>query len=159
MNTHTISRTPAFLADATVGKLARWLRLLGYDVVYMEGTDKLAIAWRVRSEGRVLLTRDHSLANRQGLQIVLINARSFEDQIDKVLEEVGPPPPAADPRCMACNTPLVSLAREDARELVPPYIFRTQDKFSQCPECGKVYWSGTHWDEIKARIEEAIHRG
>jgi hypothetical protein len=159
MDTHTPSRTPAFLADVTVGKLARWLRLLGYDVVYMEGTDKLAVAWRARSEGRVLLTRDHSLANRQGLQVILINAKDLGDQIDQVLQEVGPPPQAADPRCMACNTPLVFLAREDARELVPPYVFRTQNEFSQCPECGKVYWRGTHWDEIKARIEEAIHRG
>jgi hypothetical protein len=157
-DTHTISRTPAFLADVTVGKLARWLRLLGYDVVYMEGADKLAVAWRARSERRVLLTRDHSLTDRQGLRVVLINAKGFKDQIGQVLQEVGPPPQAADPRCMACNTPLVSLAREDARELVPPYIFRTQNEFSQCPECGKVYWHGTHWDEIKTHIEEAMHR-
>ncbi len=154
----TVSQMHAFLADTTVGKLARWLRLLGYDVVYMKAKDKAAIAWRARSEGRILLTRDHSLANRRGLQVVLINNQDLEGQLDQVLQEVGLPPQAAGPRCMGCNMPLVSLAPEEAREFVPPYVVRTHRAFSQCPACGKVYWSGTHWEKIKARVEEAIHQ-
>ncbi len=151
-----MSQMPALLADVTVGKLARWLRLLGYDVAYMETADKLAVAWRARSEGRILLTRDRGLANRRGLQGIWIRAQGLEEQIDQVLREVDPPFPEAAPRCMACNVPLVSLAWEKARELVPPYVARTQRTFSQCPECGKVYWSGTHWEEIKARFEEVM---
>jgi len=144
------------LADVTVGKLARWLRLLGYDVAYDETPDKLVVAWRARSEGRVLLTRDRSLANRQGLDAVAVSAQDLDEQLSQVVREVGPPACPMTPRCMACNVPLAPLPPEEARTLVPPYVARTQRAFSRCPSCGKVYWPGTHWAEIKVRIVEAL---
>jgi hypothetical protein len=136
--------------------LARWLRLLGYDVAYDDASDKLAVAWRARSEGRVMLTRDRSLANRQGLDAVAVSAQDLDTQLGQVVREVGPPAHNVTPRCMACNVPLVPLSPEEARALVPPHVARTQREFSQCAACGKVYWSGTHWTEIKARIAEAF---
>lgn len=139
--------THRLLADAMLGKLARWLRFLGYDTVYMQGEDT-AIAHRARADGRVLLTRDHQLANRKGLRTVLVEAQTLEEQLAQVVAEVGAVPPEVGPRCMHCNVPLASISKEAVRDRVPAYVVKTHDTFQHCPECGRIYWKGTHWQGI-----------
>lgn len=141
---------PRLLADAMLGKLARWLRLLGLDTRYAEGDDH-RIAYLARSEGRVLLTMDWTLAQRRGLRTVLITSQSLEAQIEEVIAAVGAPPPGASPRCMACNAPLVEIAPEATRDRVPAYVARTHDVFHCCPKCGKIVWKGSHWQDMESR--------
>jgi len=143
---------PRLIADAMLGKLARWLRMLGYDTLYMHADDH-AIAQRSRAEGRILLTQDQGLATRRGLQTILIHAQKLESQLDQVIQEVGPLPPKTPGRCMQCNLPLESITPEEALQHIPPYIAQTQQAFHRCPKCGKITWSGTHWDAIKARLK------
>ena len=144
------------LADAMLGKLARWLRMLGYDTLYMRGADA-KIAHRARAEDRVLLTRDHELAKRRGLRTVLIDAQTLEPQLEEVIAAVGPPPSDAPARCMACNVPLRPITQAEARPHVPPYVAKTHARFQRCDQCGKVYWEGSHWHGIRARIDEVLN--
>lgn len=143
------------LADAMLGKLARWLRVLGYDAVYMQGEDP-ALAHRARAEDRILLTRDRELSRRRGLSAVLISSQSLPEQIAQVVTRVGPIPEGAPARCMTCNAPLERISVETARASVPPYVAKTQKLFHRCPECGRIYWRGTHWEGIERQIQEAL---
>ncbi len=139
------------LADATVGKLARWLRWLGYDTVYIEG-DPDAVAGRARSTGRVLLTRDQSFIERTGLHVVLVRSSDLEAQLAQVLADLGWPARDAPQRCMACNVPLAARTVDEVQAWVPPYIAETHREFHQCPRCKKVYWPGTHWVAMRERL-------
>jgi len=137
---------PRLLADAMLGKLARWLRILGYDTLYMQDDDA-RIAQRARAEGRVLLTRDRGLAQRRGLRTLLIEAQDLDAQMLEVVAALGRPADGA-PRCMLCNGELRRIPVEVARSFVPSYVAQTQSLFHRCAECGKIYWQGTHWEGI-----------
>ncbi len=140
------------LADGMLGRLARWLRLLGYDTAYERDADDLHLARRARAEGRVLLTRDRELAARRGLSTLLIESEVVEEQVRQVQETIGPPPEPALSRCTICNMVLEPVAREQVAELVPPYVLRTHEQFWLCPGCGRVYWQGTHLRQIKRMV-------
>lgn len=148
---------PRFVADAMLGKLARWLRLLGYDTLYMNDTDA-AIAYTARSESRVLLTRDRALARRRGLETVLVQSSSLQAQLVQVVEWAAAQstgsPRCLPPRCMACNVPLEPVPRSVAAAHVPPYVARTHELFHRCPECGKIYWQGSHWRNMAHLLKD-----
>lgn len=141
------------LADAMLGRLSRWLRIMGYDTAYLADTDDFAVLRLARAEERLILTRDHDLAERRGVHTVLINSESLEDQLREVWAAVGPPPEPSFSRCPECNRTLVQASPEVVAARVPPYIKRTQDEFSLCEACGRVYWQGTHWQRMQELIE------
>ncbi len=141
---------PRFIADAMLGKLARWLRLLGYDTLYSQ-EDDILVAQHARSEDRILLTRDRGLAVRRGLNAVLLTSTALDLQLTE-LNAVIPIPPRA-PRCMACNVLLESISLEIARPHIPPFVAETHNEFHRCPQCGGIFWPGTHWDSIRQRLD------
>jgi uncharacterized protein with PIN domain len=141
------------LADGMLGKLAKWLRLLGYDTAYDNVADDHELARLARAESRVLLTRDRDLASRRGLRTLLVGSEVLEEQVREVQEALGPPPALALSRCAACNTELEQVSPEDIASRVPPYVVRTQTDFRRCPGCGRVYWPGTHVDGMQKRLE------
>jgi uncharacterized protein with PIN domain len=132
------------LADGMLGKLARWLRLMGYDTAYDNAAGDPELARRARSEGRVLLTRDRELAGRRGLHTLLIRSDTLKEQLQEVREALGPPPCPALSRCTVCNEALESVSPQEIADLVPAYVLRTQTVFRRCPGCGRVYWPGSH---------------
>ena len=144
---------PRFIADAMLGKLARWLRLLGYDALYSQEED-VVIAQRARSEGRILLTRDRGLAARRGLRVILVTTPALETQLTQVNAVVEIPP--RPPRCMTCNVLLERIPLTAARPHIPPYVAQTQQDFRRCPQCGKIFWPGTHWEGIVQRLARAL---
>ena len=137
------------LADGMLGRLARWLRVLGYDTAFDPVAEDWALVRRARSEGRMLLTRDRQLAARRGVSALLIEDEELAGQVRQVVETVGPSPTGAFTRCSVCNRQLAPLSREEARDRVPPHVYRTQQEFRLCPACGRVYWRGTHWEQMK----------
>lgn len=146
---------PPLLADAMLGRLARWLRLAGYDTAYLPDTDDLAVMRLARAESRLILTRDAGLASRKGVKALLVESQQVEEQLAQVREAVGPPGQDTLPRCSVCNEPLVPLSAEAAHERVPPYVWRTQKSFMTCQSCRRVYWPGTHWQAIRAGLDES----
>jgi uncharacterized protein with PIN domain len=147
---------PCLLADAMLGRLARWLRLLGYDTAYWRDGSDAALIRQARAEGRLILTRDHQLAGRRGVAALLVTAETLDEQIAEVRAALallgGNPQPFT--RCPECNSILADLPRPAARDLVPPYVWHTQLEFRRCPDCGRVYWKGTHWPAMAARLED-----
>ena len=147
-----------FLADAMLGRLAKWLRMLGYDTAYfpqLEDHDLVRIA---RGEERMLLTRDRELVKRRGLRSFLVESDKFEEQMRQLWRDLGLDMDGSFSRCTQCNTALRLVGREEVEDRVPPYVLRRHEHFSLCPQCDKVYWRGTHWQRMRRRIEE-IQRG
>jgi uncharacterized protein len=138
-----------------LGRLARWLRLMGYDTAYWRtGSDEeLAIA--ARQDGRLIITRDRQLAGRRGVQALLIHAETLNEQIAEVRAALGSDPQPFG-RCPECNSPLVALPHAEAHGLVPPYVWETQTAFERCTGCGRIYWKGTHWPGMQGRLDDAL---
>jgi len=144
---------PRLLCDAMLGRLAKWLRLLGYDTAYERDAPDNRLARRARAEGRVLLTRDHELARRRGLETLLIESEELEEQIQQVKDELGTSPGPMT-RCSVCNVPLEEVAPDEVADRLPPYVLRTHDRFRRCPSCGRVYWAGSHIDSMNEQVDE-----
>ena len=141
------------LVDAMLGRLARWLRWMGYDAAYWrDGSDDDLIA-AAKAEDRLIITRDRALAGRRSVKAVLIAAESLDEQILEARAALGGAPEPFT-RCGECNGVLLDLPREAAAELVPPYVWQTQTHFRRCSICGRVYWKGTHWPALNGRLEQ-----
>jgi uncharacterized protein with PIN domain len=149
------SETPRFVADAMVGKLARWLRVLGVDVLYDASLDDRQLLALARREGRVLLTRDLPLASgSRGPERLLIESDDFREQLLQVVATYRLDPwRGLFSRCMDCNTPLEPALREEARHQVPPYVFSTKARFKRCQRCDKILWEGTHRNHMRRVLE------
>ena len=141
-------RPVRLLADGMLGKLAKWLRLLGYDTAYDNVASDAELARRARAEGRVLLTRDRELSKRRGLRTLLIESEVLEEQVRQVQEHLPPPPQPPLSRCAVCNSALDSVSPAQIADRVPPYVLRTHSEFRRCPGCGRVYWPGSHLDKM-----------
>lgn len=142
---------PALMVDAMLGRLARWLRLLGFDAEYWrEGSDEQLMA-AAADQGRTILTRDRALAHRRGVRAVYITGETLDEQIAEARAALGPAP-APFTRCGECNGVLVDLSHEEAEGRVPPYVWQTQAAFKRCTGCDRVYWKGTHWPALQDRL-------
>jgi uncharacterized protein with PIN domain len=153
---HTKDTPLGLIVDAMLGRLARWLRLMGYDAAYWREGSDLALIRQARAEERLIVTRDHQLAGRRGVSALLITSESLDEQIAEVreaLESRVAVTPEPFTRCSECNGALRDLPHQKARDRVPPYVWHTQHLFRCCPDCGRVYWRGTHWPGMKARLE------
>ncbi len=142
-----------FVADAMLGRLAKWLRILGYDTAYFPQVEDRDLVRMARSEGRLLLTRDRELTRRRGLRSLLVESDRLDEQVGQLLRDLDLTVDWSVSRCAGCNTLLRSIDKEEVRSLVPPYVLREHQQFSLCPRCDKVYWKGTHWQRMRQRIE------
>ncbi len=149
----SLPQPTSLLLDAMLGRLARWLRLMGYDAAYLSDTDDVEVIRQARAESRLILTRDRGLASRRGVRAVLIESQELPEQISQVVSLIGPPPQPVTPRCVVCNVPLLPISAEAARDHVPPYVWRSSRDFTRCQSCNRIYWQGTHWDAIRAQLE------
>ncbi len=145
-----------FLADHMLGRLATWLRLLGYDAAYLPGVDDPELARIARAQDRILLTRDVELTRRRGLRAVLVASDRVEEQLRQLKRDLKLSVQEAFSRCAICNVPLEQVDGDTVRAAVPPYVLQTQDQFRRCPRCARVYWRGTHWAHMVAQMEDTF---
>ena len=148
---------PKFFADSMLGKVARWLILLGYDTRFA-GEDKrpdIELLEAAHREGRVFLTRDTKIPAVSGLRMIVIREQRFEEQLARVLRELDLKPDRKRlfTRCTYCNAALEDLPREQALALVPPLVRELDTPFFRCPLCARVYWNGTHTDRTVKKLE------
>lgn len=146
-----------FVVDSMLGKLARWLRLSGYDVTYGKLTDE-EILKKAEKESRVIVTRDKLLyikANSLGLKCILIKSNELKIQLLQLIEELGiaiyDSPEKS--RCPICGGELRDINREEIRKLVPKKVFESVERFFICESCNKIYWEGNHWKKIKEMVK------
>jgi uncharacterized protein with PIN domain len=143
---------PCFAADRMLGRLARWLRLLGADVLFDPGLGGAELLARARAEGRVTLTRDKRL--RTASDALYLETNLFRDQLREVLAHFPfDPHHAAFTRCSHCNEPLCAAPRETLARRVPPFVYASQERFLRCPRCNRVYWRATHPERIRRELD------
>ena len=141
-----------FVADAMLGRLAKWLRLLGYDTLYWRGDDARLVRL-VLAENRLLLTRDTHLPPRLPPHLTLfINSDHYDEQLDQVIARVGLPPRIGC-LCLRCNLLLEPIDKAGLRGEIPEFVWRTQERFVRCPGCLRIYWEGTHFTRMMETIE------
>jgi uncharacterized protein len=155
------SFAPCFFADAMLGRLARWLRLIGADTAYEAGIEDERLAARAEAEGRVVLTRDTLLPPRfKDTRCLLIGSEVLAEQLSQVVSAFGIDwRAAAFSRCTRCNTPLRTLTREAALGRVPQRVLLEREHFVTCPSCGRVYWRGSHVERMRAALDHALGVG
>ena len=149
------ARPPRFAVDVMLGRLARWLRVLGHDTAYGPHLRRRELAACARREGRLLLTRDTRLVADPALPPHLfITSDHFREQLRQVA--AAAPLRDATPlsRCLDCNRVLEPVTRESVQHRVPPYVFETQVRFLRCTHCDHLYWPATHG--VRMRHELAV---
>jgi len=150
---------PKFIVDINVGKLAKWLRMMGYDTLLFDGDDDWRMIIIALEEGRVVITKDTQIVKRGvitsgRLKAVLITSDKSEQQIQQVVETLN-----LDYQyrpftlCLECNQQLVETSKEEVEDKVPPYVFQTQSQFVECPACHRIFWKGTHWKAMTEKLQ------
>ncbi len=149
-----------FIVDNNVGKLARWLRMMGYDTLFFGGGDDSQMVATALTEGRVILTRDTQIMKRGvvvsgRLKALLIESDEPERQMRQVIKTLD-----LDCQfglftiCLECNQPLEEKSKQQVKDRVPPYVFQTQSQYMECPACRRIYWRGTHWQAMTRKLEK-----
>ena len=149
-----------FVADGMLGSLARWLRMMGHDVVYKFGLDDNELMSLTKEEGRVLLTRDLELyrrASARKIDAFFVEGRSEAERLAALAQRFGI---ALDidlksSRCPRCNTSIQSVPKAHVAGRVEENTFEHYEEFWECPNCKKIYWQGAHWPKIRDTLEDA----
>jgi uncharacterized protein with PIN domain len=143
-----------FIADNMLGTLSRKLRVFGHDVTYnKENTDPIIID-TAKKEGRIILTSDkelHSIALRKGLKSIYILELTDEDRFVIIFKKLGLKPQLVptNSRCSICNHGIKRVSKDDLKNRIPNEIIGRYNHFYACINCGKVYWTGSHWDKFE----------
>ena len=143
-----------FAADNMLGTLARWLRVLGFDTAYPGVLTDKGLAEFAKKEDRILLTRDKELAKAGGDFALYIHSTDVDEQLEQVILAYDLTIENELSRCSLCNTKLVPVDKETVKDGVPEKVFEIQDEFWECRRCKKYYWPGTHYKNIKEKLEK-----
>ncbi|MBN1613539.1 MAG: Mut7-C RNAse domain-containing protein [Deltaproteobacteria bacterium] len=140
-----------FIADRNLGRLVKWLRIMGYDTVLYRGPVDRLFLRKAEREGRTVLTRVRDMARRQfSGSLIVVEDDRLENQLKALMDRL---PIRAETerlftRCLRCNEPLQEATREEVAGLVPSYVLETQSRFRLCPNCRGIFWPGTHRKNI-----------
>jgi len=146
---------PKFAADRMLKRLARWLRLMGADVICDEALSGAQMLACARSEGRPLLTRDKRL--RTAADVLYIEGHLFRDQIREVMARYPfDPHRFAFTRCSLCNQLLQQVPRDAIARRVPPFVYAAHEQFALCEQCGRVHWNASHVERAKREIDSLM---
>lgn len=148
-----------FICDDMLGRFCKWLRILGFDTAYFRGSDA-ELVLQARREERVILTRDKRLAGeRKTGPCYVFKSTALMDQLTELFHEykiAGVSKASLFSRCLECNTPVAVIQKSEVQGRVPDYVFDAHDQFHQCPQCLKIYWTGTHVVNTEKHLERFI---
>jgi len=153
-----MSAEPRFICDDHCGRLARWLRFLGYDCAYDSAIDDGNLLKQAAEGCRTILTRDTGMASKAMARgVIRLQSDNPLGQLRQVLAQLGltAEPRGIGTRCSVCNGLAEPVALEQVVEHVPPYVQKTRHSFRQCADCRRVYWHGTHVDRMISRLRTA----
>jgi uncharacterized protein with PIN domain len=146
-----------FIADVMLGRLAKRLRLLGFDVLYDRSLDDNEIIRLSLEQDRIILSRDTRLTARPlASNHLLIESDRLSDQFRQIFDTLKIEAPLGFlTRCSLCNQPLAAAQKQDVKDLVPEHVYATKDAFFVCAGCGKVYWKGSHVRRMERNRKQA----
>jgi uncharacterized protein with PIN domain len=153
-----------FIADNNVGKLARWLRLIGYDTLLFKQKNDSQMIKIALNEDRVVLTKDSQFMRRRlvtggRLKAIYIKQDDPKLQVQKVVQTLN-----LNYRfkpfslCLECNQVLIARDREEVQNRVPDHVLETQTQYTECPACHRIYWQGTHWQAMVNKLQDLQKR-
>ena len=151
-----------FVVDHNVGKLVKWLRMLGYDADFFTGDDDWQMVVSALREDRIILTRDTGIMKLGVIEsgkvkAILICSEDPEEQIRQLNESLNLDfTDGLFTRCMECNTLLEKRTVDEIKTRVPPYVFKTQKEYVECPSCSRIYWKGSHWQAMVKKLQILI---
>lgn len=139
-----------FITTRELGKLCKWLRIMGFDTSYFPEGERRELIIKSLREDRIILTRDSKMSVYSGIRMIHIKSDFVEDQVKQVVDGLGI---KLDRNrfftiCAICNAPLKKIGKSDIKEKVPPYVYQTQNSFMKCDICERIYWQGTHWTKV-----------
>ncbi|MFH0931374.1 MAG: Mut7-C RNAse domain-containing protein [Candidatus Zixiibacteriota bacterium] len=147
-----------FICDDNLGKLAKWLRTLGYDTLFSMDIEDTELVSKALKDNRIILSRDTELKRFKSAEknFLLLSSNNPLEQLKEVLRKYNLKPEQENlfTRCMVCNQVLVSVPKKEVENKVPPFVFKTQESFVYCSKCDKLYWGGTHVKNLKKKIIE-----
>ncbi len=143
-----------------LGKLAKWLKILGFDATFFSKIEDSKLLELAQKENRTLLTRDTGLIEKaKRVDTLFIESEDWNEQVEQVLNAFGLWKHIAPySRCIECNAVLKDLPKSRARNLVTPFVYEQADSFALCPSCGRVFWKGTHHKDMEFKIEEILRK-
>jgi uncharacterized protein with PIN domain len=149
-----------FVVDCMLGKLAKWLKILGFDALFFSRIEDEELLEIARKEKGILLTRDTGLIQKaKDVETLFLVSEKWREQVVQVLEHFDLWGKIdSHTRCIACNRVLKDLPKKNARNLVTPFVYKHADSFAICPGCGRVFWRGTHFKDMEHKIEEILKK-
>ena len=142
-----------------LGRLARWMRIINCDTLYFNRIEDGQLAWIARQEGRIVLTRDTTLAVRKFIEkSVLISSVNTPEQLRQVVKKCSITVYEKDLlcRCVLCNIPICEVTKDFVQGKVPPFVFQAHTKFFYCEKCHRCYWQGSHYERIHEALGDLI---
>lgn len=148
-----------FIVDHNVAKLARWLRMMGYDTTIFDEPDDWQMIRNALAENRIIITKDTGVMKRRiitsgKLRALHIKGDIPDKQIQQIIKTFQLDNKKSLSLCLECNTHLVDIDKDKIKDRVPPYVYRTKSQFVECPVCRRVYWQGTHWKAMMLTLEK-----
>ncbi|MEN3038417.1 MAG: Mut7-C RNAse domain-containing protein [Candidatus Kryptonium sp.] len=145
-----------FVADVMLGKLARWLRLIGYDTIYNPNLSAKELVKIADEEGRIFITRSKRIVEELGVKnFYIVRSEKFREQLAEIVKELNLDTETnLFSRCSICNTEIVEVEKSSVINLIPDETAKSFDEFYQCPKCGKIYWDGSHTTRILKLLKE-----
>ena len=151
------SKAPAFIADCHLGKLAKYLRLMGFDTLYFSQIDDDELVRLALEQNRIILTRDKMLSQRKNVPVLFLESMETKAQLQSLISHFRlKEHPAPFSRCIVCNTPLQVVKKEKVRHRLPQKVQRTFSHFEYCPSCDRVYWHGDHYRRMQQFLESVL---
>jgi uncharacterized protein len=144
-----------FLAAIELGRLCKWLRILGYDCEYFKENSLVSLTIKSLREERVILTRNARLSAGAGYRVARIKSDLVKEQLKQALDDLRLEPEAAAmfTRCVICNLSLDPIEKKEAKDRVPDFVYEANEVFMICPGCRRVYWHGTHWGNVREYLD------
>lgn len=146
-----------FVADSMLGRLAKWLRILGYDVIYKNSFTTAEIIKLSEETNRIILTRDTKFIKNKNIKnFLFIKSDFLFEQLKQVIKGLNLKLESKNffTRCAICNEKLEDIKKEEVKDKIPEYVYQTQEEFGICRTCKKIYWKATHYDKMLERIKE-----
>jgi hypothetical protein len=150
--------TPCFAAERTLGKLSKWLRLLGFDTRYEPELSEKRFIETLEKE-RILLTRTRRIRKQfASRRLIFIESDHLEQQLSQIFGELGLKASQTRPfsRCLKCNVSIVAVEKSALGGRVPDFVFESHDHFKTCPACHRIYWPGSHTRRSFVKIQHLL---
>lgn len=147
-----------FLCDQMLGTLSKWLRIYGFDTFYVNSTisdDEIIMI--AKKDNRCLITRDEELAFRvkkENIRLIYFKSVNLDEQINLVLKNLVIDKDKFLSRCLVCNSKISEIEKGIVRDKVPNKVFQTHEKFWFCNKCKKIYWKGSHYNNMFQKLKK-----